>query len=171
MFEIGDYIIYGNSGVCEVVEIGPINLSGRDDNEKLYYTLEPVYENGSKVYTPVGNKKVAMREVLTEEEALELIDEMPNVEFDPDLSDKERERQIKESLKAIDPEEWIKVLKVLHYRRGERQADGKKMTSSDEKFLQLAEECLYGELSISMDLPVDEIKDFITNRLERAELA
>ena len=170
MFEIGDYIIYGNSGVCEVVEIGPIQLSERS-NDKLYYTLEPVYEKGSKVYTPVGNKKVDMRIVLKKEEAIQLIDNMPNIEFDSELSDKERENMIKDALKTIVPEEWIKVLKALHYRRRERHADGKKMTSSDEKYLQLAEDCLFGELSISLDIDKEEIEDFISNRLKEAELA
>lgn len=170
MFEIGDYIIYGNSGVCEVVEIGPIQLNGRD-NDKLYYTLEPVYEKGSKVYTPVGNKKVLMRKIISKEEAFELIDNIPNIEFEIDLTDKERERSIKESLRTIDCEEWIKILKALHHRKQERHADGKKMTSSDEKFMQAAEDCLYGELSISLDMPKEEIGDFLLNRLKEAELA
>lgn len=170
MFEIGDYIIYGNSGVCRVVEIGPIQLSDRN-NDKLYYTLEPIYEKGSKVYTPVGNKKVLMREVITRAEALELIDNIPNVVFDAELTDKEREQQIKESLRSIDSEEWVKILKALHFRKKERHADGKKMTSSDEKYMQAAEECLYGELAVSLDIPIEEIEEFILNRIKEIELA
>ena len=116
MFEIGDYIIYGNNGVCKVVEIGPIQLTN-SKNDKLYYTLEPVYETGSKVYTPVGNKKVLMRRVISKEEAIDLIDSIPNIEFDIDLTAKEREQKIKESLKTIDSEEWIKILKTLHHTK------------------------------------------------------
>lgn len=170
MFEVGDYIVYGNNGVCEVIDVGPIQLSERA-NEKVYYTLEPVYEKGSKVYTPVDNKKVAMREVVSKEEALELIDNIPEIEFDAELTDKERERTIKESLKSIDSVEWIRILKALHFRTQERHADGKKMTSSDEKFMQAAEDNLYGELSISLDLEKDQVEDFIMNRLKESKLA
>ena len=169
MFEIGDYIIYGNNGVCKVIEIGPIQIS-ENSTDKLYYTLEPVYERGSKVYTPVGNKKVLMRAVISKDEALELIDNIPTIEVDKDLPDKQREKEIKESLRSIDCEEWIKVLKVLHHRKKERHANDKKMTSSDEKFMQEAEDCLYGELSISLDLEKEEIEGFVMNRLEEANL-
>lgn len=169
MFEIGDYIIYGNNGVCKVVEVGPIQLSERS-TDKLYYTLEPVYEKGSKVYTPVGNKKVLMREVISRDEALELIDSIPIIEFDNDLPDKQREKTIKESLRSIDCEEWIKVLKALYHRKQERHANDKKMTSSDEKFMQEVEDCLYGELSISLDLEKDEIEGFVLNKLKEAKL-
>ncbi len=171
MFEIGDYIIYGNSGVCEVVEVGPIQLNERDKNETLYYTLEPVFEKGSKIYTPVGNKKVLMRLALNKDEAINLIDNMPNIEFDTELSDKEREQEIKVGLKSIDPEEWIKILKALYYRKCERHADGKKMTSSDEKYVQQAQDYLYGELSISMDIPKEEVSELVSSRLKDVELA
>ncbi len=170
MFEVGDYIIYGNNGVCRVVEIGPIQLN-YSKNDKLYYTLEPIYEKGSKVYTPVGNKKVLMRQVNTKDEALDLIDNIPNIEFDKDLVVKEREQQIKESLKSIDSEEWIRVLKTLHHIKRERHADGKNLTSSDEKYMQTAQDCLFGELSISLDMPIDEIEDFIIRRIKETELA
>lgn len=169
MFEVGDYIIYGNNGVCKVVEIGPIQLS-EQNTDKLYYTLEPVYEKGSKVYTPVGNKKVLMRGVISKDKALELIDNIPVVEFDMDLTDKQREKTIKESLRSIDCEEWIRVLKSLYYRKQERLVNDKKMTSSDEKFLQEVEDCLYGELSISLDLEKDEVEDFVLNKLKEAKL-
>lgn len=169
MFEVGDYIIYGNNGVCKVVEVGPIQLSDTS-TDKLYYTLEPVYEKGSKVYTPVGNKKVLMRKVISKEEALELIDNIPAIEFDKDLADKERERMIKESLRTLDCEEWIKVLKALYYRKQERLDDDKKMTSSDEKFMQETEDCLYGELSISLDVDKEEVEGFVTDKLIEAEL-
>lgn len=169
MFEVGDYIIYGNNGVCEVVEIGPIQLS-EQSTDKLYYTLEPVYEKGSKVYTPVGNKKVLMRAVISKDEAMDLIDNIPFIDFDLDLTDKQREKEIKESLRSIDTEEWVKVLKAIYHRKQERLENDKKMTSSDEKFLQEVEDCLYGELSISLDLEKDEIEGFVLNKLKEANL-
>ncbi len=173
MFEIGDYIIYGNNGICSVVEIGPINLGGpMNKDEKLYYTLEPVYEMGSKFYTPVGNEKVLMRKAMSKEEALELIENIPDIGFDPDLTDKEREAKIKDALiKSIDPEEWIKVVKALYYRKEERKLDGKKMTSTDEKFLNEAEEFLFGEIAISLDKSREEVEDLVLNRIKEANIA
>ncbi len=73
MFETGDYIIYGNNGVCRVEDIGTLDISGVQKGQ-LYYTLQPVYSKGSKVFTPVNNDKVIMRPILTESEAKKIID-------------------------------------------------------------------------------------------------
>ena len=42
MFEIGEYIVYGNTGVCKVAEKTKMAAPGAK-TDKLYYTLEPVY--------------------------------------------------------------------------------------------------------------------------------
>ena len=80
MYLVGEYIVYGTSGVCKVEAIGPMEISGVN-KDKLYYTLAPLYSKGSKVFTPVDNDKVVMRPVLTKEEARELIEQIPTIEL------------------------------------------------------------------------------------------
>lgn len=41
MFKIGDYVAHYKEGVCEVVNIGKIDMGSSD---KEYYTLKPVYD-------------------------------------------------------------------------------------------------------------------------------
>ena len=51
MFQIGDYIIYRNTGVCQVVQIGiPENFSILDSDVQ-YYFLEPLHGSGTVSYT------------------------------------------------------------------------------------------------------------------------
>ena len=49
MYQAGDRIIYGGSGVCQVKAVVPLEGSRED---RLYYTLEPIYGSGI-VYAPV----------------------------------------------------------------------------------------------------------------------
>ena len=51
MFEIGEYIVYGNTGVCKVAEKTKMVAPGAK-TDKLYYTLEPVYDKGCRLFTP-----------------------------------------------------------------------------------------------------------------------
>ena len=51
MFRIGDYVAHYKEGVCEVVNIGKIDMGSSD---KEYYTLKPVYDAGGTVYTENG---------------------------------------------------------------------------------------------------------------------
>ena len=71
MFNVGDLIIYGGTGVCRVKDITHPDFGMPED--RLYYILEPVYQAGT-IYAPVDNGKVYMRPVISEEEANELID-------------------------------------------------------------------------------------------------
>ena len=66
MFKIGDYVAHYKEGVCEVVNIGKIDMGSSD---KEYYTLKPVYDAGGTVYTPVDNKRDQIRKLITKEEA------------------------------------------------------------------------------------------------------
>ena len=54
MFRIGDYVAHYKEGVCEVVNIGKIDMGSSD---KEYYTLKPVYDSKpERIYT-VDNKR------------------------------------------------------------------------------------------------------------------
>ena len=68
MFEKDELIMCGGHGVCRVVDIvgNPID---RLDKKRKYYLLEPVFEKGSTIYTPVDNDKVIMRKIMNKEEA------------------------------------------------------------------------------------------------------
>ena len=68
MFKEGDFIIYGSNGVCQVEHIGSMDLQGVP-GDKMYYTLVPVYEEKSRLFTPVDNHKVVMRPVISKQEA------------------------------------------------------------------------------------------------------
>lgn len=169
MYEIGDYIVYGRNGVCKVEEIGPLKLSGTD-RDKIYYTLQPVYSKSSTVYTPVDNDKIIMRRVLTEEEAQQLIDEIPSIELLWIENDKIREQKYKETINKYDCREWVRVIKTLYVRRQERISEKKPITNTDEKYLQAAEDYLYGELSIPLGIPKENMEEFISARLETVKL-
>lgn len=165
MFQKGDNIVYGSSGVCEVVDIGTMNMTGAKKG-RLYYTLLPVYSNGSRIYTPVDNDKIVMRSILTREEALEKIDSIPEIEPLWIVDEKKREESYKEAVKTCSFENLIKIIKTLYLRRQSRLAGGKKLAAIDERYLKMAEESLYGELAISLDMPKEEMEQFITNHVE-----
>ena len=165
MFEIGEYIVYGNTGVCRVEEVTKMPVPGTRD-DKLYYALEPVYRKGCRVFTPVDNQKVKMRPVLTPQEADDLIGRIKEIDILWVKDEKNREQIYKDAIRTCNCEELVKIIKTLYLRKEKRLAAGKKVTSSDAKYLHLAEESLYGELSVVMGIPKDEMEAFIYNRVK-----
>lgn len=164
MFKAGDYVIYGNTGVCKVEGIGPLSIGSSD---KDYYTLVPVYGRNSRIYAVVDSDKVVMRSIMTKEESDALIDEIE--EIDALFIDDERKREeiYKETMKTCDGREWVKIIKALYIRKLDRLAKGKKVTSSDERYLQMAEENLYGELAFSLQMSKEEVEELMTEKIKK----
>lgn len=164
MFEVGDYVVYGNNGVCVVDEITHMEMKGVD-NHKLYYRLQPVDNRGSKIFTPVDNTKVVIRRMITKKEAEELIDALPAMEPVWVPNDKQREEIYKEVVRSCDPSQWFRIILTLYNRKQERIAQGRKITSMDERYFKQVENCLYSELSLALDCNRDEVIGIIRQRV------
>lgn len=165
MFEKGDYIVYGNSGVCEVQDIGPMEMTGVSEG-KLYYTLKQRYAAGGTIFTPVDNSKIVMRSIYSKGEAGELIETIPFIEALEIRDEKKREEFYKDSLRTCDFTETIRLMKLIHHRKRKRLAAGKKMASLDERYLKMAEDGLYGELEVSLELSRDDVEHLVAERLD-----
>lgn len=72
MFEIGEHIVYGNIGICEIVDIKKLDIQEKKTSE-LYYIMRPFQEPSSQVFTPIDNKKIVMRKIMSGAEAEMLI--------------------------------------------------------------------------------------------------
>lgn len=165
MFEIGELIIYGGNGVCRVEKIGPID-TGMGTKGRMYYTLNPLKNKDSRIFTPVDNEKVIMRPTMTKEDALALIDQIQNVETLWIGDERRRETEYKEAVRKCDCREYVKIIKTIYLRKEARLADGKKVTAVDERYYAIAEENLYGELAVALGMDRDQTKTFVEQRVK-----
>lgn len=164
MFEKGEYIIYGTSGVCKIEDITTMNMASVP-SDKLFYVLSPSSQKGGKIFTPVDNQKTIMRRVLSEKEAKELISEIPEIEELWITNEKMREENYKACMRSGDCRDWIRIIKTLYLRKQQRNAQGKKITATDERYLKMAEDYLYSELEIPLGIPKAEMEDYITRKI------
>lgn len=164
MFEEGTYVVYGNKGVCKVESVG--TMKGKQmSRDTLYYTLAPVYMSGSRLYTPVTAMKTVMRKIMTKEEVTKLIEEISSLEqlWIPD--EREREKIYKEAVRSCDCRELVRIIKTLYLRKESRLADGKKVTAVDEKYFHMAEEQLYGEMALPLEIDKAEVEAYIADKM------
>lgn len=166
MFEKGDYVICGNNGICSVQDITTLNISGVDKNRK-YYLLKPIYQAGSTVYIPVDTAEQSLRKALSKEEADALIDSIPDIPLIPLADEKTLERTYKEYMHDGSCESLVKLIKTIYLRKEKRILKGSKVTAVDSRYFKLAEDFLYGELSVSLGLSRDEVKNHIANCIDK----
>lgn len=168
MFDVGEYVVYGSKGVCKIVDITRLEMAGAD-KERLYYVLEQMGDAAGRIYAPTDNQKIVMRKVISKEAAEQLIQEIPQIELLWVPDDRQREAAYKEALKSGDYRSWVSIVKTLYYRQRERLAQGKKITALDERYMRVAENELYSELSLTLNIPKENMQDYIKERLELVE--
>lgn len=166
MFAAGDYVVYGQTGICQVMDVTTMKMDGVP-KDRLYYVLRPDGKKDGRIYTPVENNKLAMRRMMTKEEAEQLIADIPQLEILNIPNDKLREECYKECLKSCESRELVRMIKTIHGRNEERMSRGKKGTSMDERYIKMAEDSLYGELAVLLKMPRQEVKFYILDRVKR----
>ena len=166
-YAIGDYLMHENSGVCQVTDISEMALTGKG-SEQLYYSLTPVFQKGSKIFTPV-EAKVRIRDVKSEEEMKELLDEAKDIEIIEEENNKVRAEIFKEMIDAFDPHVLAKVVKTVYVRKQRRIAAGKKVMSSDERVMQVAGKKLFEEMAFAMQKERSEVEAAFFGCIEGAK--
>lgn len=168
MFKKDQLIMCGGHGVCRVVNItgNPID---KLDKVRKYYVLEPIFEKGSTVYTPVDNDKVIMRRIMSKKEAEDLVERITTIDTVWIQEEKGREQMYKEAIRTYDCHSLVQIIKTLYLRKQNRLKEGKKVLSSDEHYLRKAEELLYSEMSLALSIPKEEVEAYITEAVHRRE--
>lgn len=164
MFAVGDYVVHGNSGVCRVEAVQTMDGIGTDKKRK-YYTLVPVYSSGSKLFVPTDSTRVVTRSVMTKQEAQRLLREWNEIETLWVDNDKKREEIYKEALRSCDTRQWVKLIKTSYQRNQARMKRGKKATTSDERYLHMAEDNLFGELAIPLEMTKGEAQLYFIKQI------
>ena len=145
--------------------ITTLDISGVD-KEREYYTLKPKYQSGSTVYVPVDSSKDSLRKVLSREEAEELIGTIPEIPLIDIENDKLTEQTYKECMRTNRCEEWVRIIKTIYLRKQKRIQAGRKVTAVDAKYFHLAEESLYGELAVALDMNREDVEAYITGEID-----
>ena len=163
MFQAGELIVYGSSGVYRVLRVGSIEIKGCEG--RVYYTMEPVFGSGTS-YVPVDTN-VFMRRVMTVEEANVLIDSIPEIrgeEFS-DSNPKAVKEHYSASIKSHNCAELLGVIKEIWHKSELAKQRNKKLSRIEQQYMEQAEELVYGELSVALDIPREQVTDYIHKRL------
>jgi len=165
VYKTGEYVVVGNKGVCVVDNITTLDISGVD-KEREYYILKPVYVPGSTVYVPTDSAD-SMRRVLTKDEVTHLIQEIPQIPLIDTVNDKLLEQEYKGCMKSNSCEEWVRIIKTIYLRKQKRQELGRRVTAVDAKYSRIAEDNLYGELAVVLNIPKEEVESYITGKIDK----
>ena len=162
MYEVGELILYGRTGVCRVEEI-------KTEAGGNYYVLKPLYQTCC-ITIPADSPKVFTRPILTPEEVRALIARMPELEAEP-YHNRNLNQLRAHYLSCMEShccEDLARLAKSLYLKKKETEAQKKKFGAVDERFMREAENLLFGEFAASLDIDREEVQNYIANCLAGA---
>ncbi len=163
MFAVNDTVMYGNAGVCEIVDIRAQKFYQQP--EKLYYVLKPIYEHNETIYCPVDNEKVRMRRLLSKDEIYQLIQNMSDLDIAWIDDDQQRKEVFNEMLKNGSHQDLIRLIRALYLHKQQTEKAGQKFHVADTAILKEAQRILHGEFAHVLHLQPDEVAPFIMKAL------
>lgn len=166
MYEINDLIMYGSTGVCKVSDITKPEFAGSNE-DKLYYVLEPLYQAGV-IYAPVDNERVFMRPVISENEAKDLIDSIPEIhtEIYKNSSMQQLTKHYQSILDTHGCRELLELTKSIYMKKIDAMKHNRHLGQIDKKFMKRAEDLLFGEFAAALNISREEVQSYIRTRLE-----
>ncbi len=148
MFNKGDLLQYGNSGVCRVEDIVS-DVPGFDKN-LTYYLMVPINNVNSKIYLPTNADNIRLRPVMTHKEMVNLLQKLDDFKEYDITNEKQCEAIYRDAMISLDYARWMELLKTLCMRKQTRALQGKKVTSTDERYFKNVSGRLSEEMTVAL---------------------
>ena len=165
MFQKGDYVVYGNLGVCRVEGLEERRFEGLETAHP-YYQLSPIYQGGV-LYVPADNPRIALRAVISAEEANRLIDAIPSM--DPKAfhsrSAQELSAHYQEALQSHNCADLLRLIRSIGAKRADLARQKRKCGRVDEHFMKCAKDSINGEFAVALGIPREEVPGYISRRI------
>lgn len=146
MKNIGDYIVCRKE-VCKIKDI-----------KNNLYVLEPIDDTTLTLQVPINSQ--VLRDLIKKKDIDKLLKEIPSIDT-VNSSDRLIEQTYKELMQNGTYEDLIKIIKTTYLRNENRKNNKKKISEVDNEYFNKAENYLYNEFSIVLNLSFDETKEYV----------
>jgi CarD family transcriptional regulator len=144
---------------------GVLQIIGTEDMvfdgiTSTYYVCKAVFghEKGITIKIPV-NRAELLNPLISKDEAKSIIDNIESYDMPWIPESKRRINKYEELLLGGEIKQLCAALKELYGHK-----DLIKFTNKDKEFVEKAEKIVFGEFAIALDIPYDNVKDYIGKR-------
>ena len=166
MFSVGEYLVYGQSGVVQLVDIREEQVFGE---RKKYYVLRPFdAHEDALTLVPMDNKNLTsrMRCVATRKEAEKMVKDalaLPPTPWNEDA--RARGIQFRKIIDSAPPPQVLRLVMTIKEKLLSEREGGKKCYLADEVLMKKAEKSLYSELSLALGITYDQVEKYIEENI------
>ena len=149
MYRAEEMVVYGQNGVCRVVEVCHSPFDRND--ERLFYVLRPeINTDKSTIFVPVETAEDKMRLPMTKAEAEALLASIPEIGPLTVEIEKARRDTYRRALVGAMPRDYVAILKAVVIRRKEALLAKRQLAGADAEYEQKARTFLALELAMAL---------------------
>lgn len=163
MFKINDYLVYGTTGVCQVLDIKEEQFL--NDEPRDYYILNQIFSQNTVIKIPVEHGSGRLRNLYSKEEIATCIKGMPDHKPLYIEDDRERAQAYRSLLKTGDCDDLITLINSIYYRKNAVVAPTKKYNKNDDDLMKRAQNLLNEEFAVVLGINPDEVKSYILEQI------
>lgn len=160
MYCIGDRVVYGIHGICQVSQIEDRMV---DKKTVSYYVLSPLDRSGTQYFIPVNNEAALskIRPIMTPQQLTNILESSEILEEYWIDEENRRKLHYKELVSSCDFAAIAKMVCSLHKHRQRQAVAGRKFHMCDENFLRDAQKILESEISAVLNVSPEEARTLL----------
>lgn len=167
MFEVGEVVSYGATGICTIEDIRMESLSRAGTKKQAYYILRPVATPTCTTYVPVANEALTakMRRIYTKEQIDALILSVKDQKLEWIEDTRRRADAFGQIVSQGISAELLKLIACLYLEKKSRSKGGRKFCATDEKLLSAAERIVSEEFAYALRIPQKQVTSYIAEQM------
>lgn len=167
MFEVGEVVSYGATGICTIEDIRLESLSRAGTRKQEYYILRPVATPTCTAYVPVGNEALTakMRRIYTKEQIDALIQSVRGQKLEWIDDTRRRSEEFGQIVSRGISAELLMLIACLYLEKKARSGGGRKFCPTDEKLLASAERIVSEEFAYALQIPQKQVTSYIAGQM------
>jgi CarD family transcriptional regulator len=166
VYQVGDLVFYGSTGVCKVTGITARTVERH--HRVNFYVFEPLYQQNYTILAPVNITKVFIRPIISKSEAKRLLDLIPTIGtkayYNCRLS--QLSEHYEAFLKTHECLDLIRLTISIYTKKQIADQKQRKFGSIDEKYMRRGEDLLFGELAAALDISKNEAAEHVAARIK-----
>lgn len=162
MFSPGDYVIYGDSGLCRIEQVAVPDFD-TFEKDKPYYFLRSEAD-GSRIYTPIDTHQ-PLRAPITQAEAEALLSQLPAMQPCPP-SAHDRKSVLQHYRQLMQPHTCQALACTVKSILTQHHGMLSRVPSAEQEILKKAEQQLISELSTALHLSCSEAQSQLRRAIQ-----
>ena len=162
MYKIGDLTFYKSYGVCRVDRILEESFTGKP---MLYYVLQSKLRPGVTFYHPVDSDNSQLEKMLTNKDALQILDNFKNPANEWEERSTNRHRQHTEILNRNDHFEIAQLMNTLLRKQMDLHQQEKKLGAQDIQVLQQISSMIFEMLELALKKPKNILEQQVQQKV------